>query len=278
MRYLPCGGLYKDPGPEGHWVVAGENQTGRQMGLKASVRERRQQRESAPGTQRKGPVRSAGTRQRWVVCGAAGSWAELLITCSEGGNGLCIWPKINSTRVTNAGASWGPSASQSTQQHHSVQTPNGWVCKRHPQHTWRPCPLSDDVSFIYKLIKVLNTPRDHLKKGAKRENVEVPSYYQIHTPIDLGMATQEAQGGSGRQSERKRRVLAREKAPTVSCSSTSPGMSATPFMHRSVQTARLGSTVRDRQESGLKQLTLTAHFLSSLPKESTHLVKRPVKV
>ena len=64
-----------------------------------------------------------------------------------------------------------------------------------------------------------NTSRDHFKKES-RENIlkYPPIYYQIHTPIDLGMAMWEVQGGSRETvGERKRRVLAREKELTVSC-------------------------------------------------------------
>lgn len=72
-----------------------------------------------------------------------------------------------------------------------------------------------------------------------------PIYYQIHTPIDLGMATQEAQGGSKETvGERKRRVLAREKELTVSCKLCITRCITNTFHAlRSVQTARFSSTV-----------------------------------
>ena len=52
-----------------------------------------------------------------------------------------------------------------------------------------------------------------MKKEPREKTLKYPPiYYQIHTPIDLGMATQEAQGGSGETvGERERRVLARGK-------------------------------------------------------------------
>lgn len=73
--------------------------------------------------------------------------------------------------------------------------------------------------FHLQANKVLNTPRDHLKKGAKRENVEVPTYLlsdtHAHWPWHVYAGSTRRQWET--VGERKRRVLAREKELTVSC-------------------------------------------------------------
>lgn len=126
---------------------------------------------------------------------------------------------------------------------------------------------------------MLNTPRDHLKKEPREKTLKYPPiYYQIHTPIDLGMATQEAQGGSGETvRERKRRVLAREKELTVSCKLCITRHVSNTFHAPQCPDSEARQHREVRQESGLKPLTATAS--SSLPPPKNHTSgQRPVKV
>ena len=124
--------IVQGPRAWGVEVAGGGDKTSRQTGLKASVG-RRQQRESAPGTQRKGQYAQQGLgRDGWFV-------EQLVLELSsrlyvQEGDGLAGKPGANSTKGwPMPSASWRPSATfESTQQHHSVQTPNGWVCKRQP--------------------------------------------------------------------------------------------------------------------------------------------------
>ena len=109
-----------------------------------------------------------------------------------------------------------------------------------------------------------------MKKEPREKTLKYPPiYYQIHTPIDLGMATQEAQGGSGETvGERERRVLARGKELTVSCGlCTTRCVSNTLHAPQSVQTVRIGSTVKSDRVR-FETLDSDSLFLPRSPKES----------
>ena len=213
MRCWPCGGLYKGPRAWGPEVAGRGDKTGRQMGLKANVG-RRQQRESAPGTQRKGryPQQELG-RDGWFVEQLVLELSSWL--CVQEGCGLAGKPRTNSTKVTNAECQLKTLGRLSVHSAAPFSPNTEWLGLQKTSIAYLEAMSTVWwCQFHLQAKKVLNTPRDHLKKEPREKTLKYPPiYYQIHTPIDLGMATREAQGGSGETvGEKEESVSQREGA------------------------------------------------------------------
>lgn len=188
----------RDPGPEenGQRVVGREIRQAGRWGWRPVSRERQQEKVLQELRGRAGALSrdsaEMGGLWRQLRFLELSSWLRVQEEMGYAGK-----PRTNS-EVTNAECQLKTlDTSQSTQHHSSPNTEWLGLQKTSTAYLEGRVHCLMMSGFHLQANKVLNTPRDHLKRS-QRENVEVPTYLLSDTrPLTLAWLPWEAQAGSG---------------------------------------------------------------------------------